>query len=122
VIVKPLEVANSKEPIQLKENLPMARTIAGGSGNLKRADRGLDYDAYHSIHGHAGLIGQKESLTRFVGSDQGDAVSQEGRQLGEPSNIPGLEKIILIGYQLVLAKGGELQSAPKEKGGIPVFS
>src|ERR1700677_3833447 len=93
----------------------MIRAVAGGSGNLKRADRGLDYDAYHSVHGHAGLIGHKESLTRFIGRDQGDAVSQERRQLGEPANISGLEKIILIGNQLVLAKGGELSSATQRK-------
>src|ERR1700733_13737806 len=93
----------------------MARAVAGGSGNLKRADRGLDYDPYHSIHWHAGLIGHKESLTRFVGGDQRDAVSQERRQLGEPVNISGLEKIILIGNQLILAKGGELRSAPQRK-------
>ncbi len=100
----------------------MVRAVAGGSGNLKRADRGLDYDAHHSIHGHAGLIRHKESLTRFVGGDEGDAVPQEGRQLGEPVNISGLEKIILIGNQLVLAKGRELLPPPRENGGIPVFS
>src|ERR1700722_5816012 len=97
----------------------MVHAVAGGAGNLKRANRGLDYNPYHSIHGHAGLIGQKESLTCFVGGDQGDAVSQEGRQFGESANISGLEKIILIGDQLVFPEGGGLPSPTQRKGRDP---
>ena len=100
----------------------MVRAVTRSAGDLKRTDSCLDHDAHHSIHGHAGLGGQKESLTHLISGDQINAVSQERRQLAQPVYIPGLEKIILISNQLVLAKGRELQSAPRENGGIPVSS
>ena len=105
------EVEASEESIQLKENLPMTIAIAGGSGNFKRADRCLDNDAHNSVHGYAWLVGQKKGLSHLVSCDQGDAVSEEWGQLRQPPDVPGLEQVVLIGNQLVLAISGELQSA-----------
>ena len=93
----------------------MISAIAGGSGNFKGADRCLDHDAHNSVHGYARLVGQKEGLSRLIGCYQGDGVSQEWRQLRQPANVSGLEQIVLIGNQLVLAKGRELESTPQRK-------
>ena len=100
----------------------MIRPIAGGSGNFEGSDRRLDDDAHDAVHGYTRLTGYKEGLSRFVGGDQVDAVAQEWRQLGQPANVAGLEQVVLIGNQLVLAKGGECSPPPRENGGIPVFS
>ena len=105
------KVEASEESVQLKENLPMAIAIAGGTGNFKRADCGLDHDTHNSVHRYARLVRQEKGLSRLVGRKQRNAVSEEWRQLRQPPNVPGLEQVVLVGNQLVLAKGRELKSA-----------
>src|ERR1700733_1404571 len=93
----------------------MAFAVAGSPGNFEWADRRLHHDAHHSVHGNAWLTGYKEGLSSFIGRDQRDAVTQEWRQLGQSANVPGLEQVVLIRDQLILAEGGELEPASQGK-------